>query len=139
MSTVIRPEVSKNNQYYISRHRYYELKHFCLQYPEFKKAYNNLCEKIPGGIIQLNKDKTVKIDKSIEVRQRYLDKIGLIENTARRLDPVLGEYLLKGVTEGLPYTYFKMHDGIPCCKDIYYDLYRKFFWLLDHLKEQLYV
>ena len=39
MSTVIRAELSKNNPYYISKHRYYELKHFCLQYNEWKKAY----------------------------------------------------------------------------------------------------
>lgn len=33
----VRPEVSKKSKYYISRHRYYELKHLCLQYPELKK------------------------------------------------------------------------------------------------------
>ena len=131
MSTVIRPEVSKNNQYYISRHRYYELKHFCLQYPEFKRIYNAMCEKIPGGIIQICKDDVVRVDKSAELRQRYLDKIELIESTARMLDPVLGKYVLKGVTEGLPYTYFRMKENIPCCKDLYYELYRKFFYVLD--------
>ena len=39
MSTVIRPEISKKNLYWIPKHRYYELKHFCLQYPEWKKNY----------------------------------------------------------------------------------------------------
>ena len=38
MSTVIRPELSKSSKYWIDRHRYYELKHFCLQYPIWKKA-----------------------------------------------------------------------------------------------------
>ena len=33
MSTDIRPEISPNNKYWIEKHRYYELKHFCLQYP----------------------------------------------------------------------------------------------------------
>lgn len=131
MSTVIRPEVSKRNQYYISRHRYYELKHFCLQYPEFKKIYNDLCEKIPGGIIHITNDQSIKFDKDIEVRQRYLDKMTLIEDTCKAVDPVIGPYLLKGITEGLPYTYFKMRENIPCGKDYYYDLYRKVFWLLD--------
>ena len=135
MSTVIRPEISKQNKYYISRHRYYELKHFCLQYPEFKKIYNNLCGKIPGGIIQISNDDVVRVDQSAEVRQRYLNKITMIENTAKMLDPVLGEYILKGVTEGLPYTYFRMREDIPCCKDVYYDLYRKFFWLLNFKKK----
>ena len=41
MSTDIRPEVSVKNKYWISRHRYYELKHFCLQYGEWKQAYNS--------------------------------------------------------------------------------------------------
>ena len=39
MGTVIRAELSENNKYWISKHRYYELKHFCLQYPIWKKAY----------------------------------------------------------------------------------------------------
>lgn len=37
-----RAEVSKRNKYYISKHRYYELKHFCLQYPEWKHALDIL-------------------------------------------------------------------------------------------------
>ena len=59
MGTVIRPEVSSRNAYYISRHRHYELKHFCLQYPEWKRAYRDLdglpscslsiAEQVKGG------------------------------------------------------------------------------------------
>lgn len=33
-----KPELSKKNPYHLSRHRYYELKHFCFQYEEWKKA-----------------------------------------------------------------------------------------------------
>lgn len=33
MGNIIRAEVSENNPYWIEKHRYYELKHFCLQYP----------------------------------------------------------------------------------------------------------
>ena len=39
MGTTIRPELSEKNPYWIEKHRYYELKHFCLQYPIWKKAY----------------------------------------------------------------------------------------------------
>lgn len=42
MGTTIRPEISKKNRYWIDKHRYYELKHFCLQYPTWKKAYLSL-------------------------------------------------------------------------------------------------
>ena len=36
METLLRPELSTKNKYYIGKHRYYELKHFCLQYHEFE-------------------------------------------------------------------------------------------------------
>ena len=135
MSTVIRPEVSKENKYYISRHRYYELKHFCMQYKEFKKIYNDLCNAVQTGILKIDKD-SPKEDRSFYVRERYLNKINLIEECAKLTDDVIGAYILKGVTEGKPYGYLRTHDNIPCCKDIYYELYRKFFWILSHRKDR---
>ena len=133
MSTVIRAELAKDNPYYISRHRYYELKHFCMQYKDWVKIYNNLCSNVPGGIVDLT-----DISKPSEikyVRERYLDKISLVEESAKLTDDILGSYILKGVTEGLPYSYFKTNDRIPCCKDTYYELYRKFFWILNKKRD----
>ena len=135
MGTVIRSEVSKKNPYYIPKHRYYELKHFCLQYKDFKRIYNSLCEKIPGGVISVNKsDGAPREDDTAAIRQRYLDNITMIEECCQMTDPVLGTYILKGVTEGYPYSYFRMKDNIPCCKDTYYELYRKFFYILSYRK-----
>lgn len=42
MGTVIRSELSRKNPYWIEKHRYYELKHFCLQYPIWKQSYSSL-------------------------------------------------------------------------------------------------
>lgn len=42
MGNIIRAEVSENNPYWIEKHRYYELKHFCLQYPTWKRNYVSL-------------------------------------------------------------------------------------------------
>ena len=42
MGTEIRPEISDKSKYWIEKHRYYELKHFCLQYPIWKKAHDAL-------------------------------------------------------------------------------------------------
>lgn len=42
MGTTLRAELSEKNPYWIEKHRYYELKHFCLQYPIWKKAYTAL-------------------------------------------------------------------------------------------------
>lgn len=46
MATVLRSELSPKNKYYIAKHRYYELKHFCLQYPEWKQTYTYLKSKL---------------------------------------------------------------------------------------------
>lgn len=133
MATIIRPELSKNNKYYISRHRYYELKHFCLQYPEWKKIYNDICREVPGGIIKLGE--SPQMDKRMYVRQLYFAKMCLVEECAKLTDPILGNYILRGVTEGLTYSYFRTVERIPCCKDTYYELYRKFFYILHKKKD----
>ena len=46
-------------------------------------------------------------------------------------DSDLADYIIIGVTEGCSYDILKARLDIPCCKDVYYELYRKFFWLLD--------
>ena len=51
MGTTIRPELSEKNPYWIERHRYYELKHFCLQYPIWKKAYAAL-ESLTAKVLE---------------------------------------------------------------------------------------
>ena len=104
MATNIRAKLSEKNKYWIDKHRHYELKHFCLQYPSWKKAY-------------------------------YADRINLVEQTAKQADDELYMYLLKGVTEELSYTYLKSQLNIPCGKDMYYDRYRRFFWLLDNSRK----
>lgn len=135
MSTVIRPEISEKNKYYIDKHRYYELKHFCLQYKEWKKNYE-LCnesiifastmDRIPGGGIPSDLTAKYAIKKAY-----YSNRISVIETAAKEADEFLYPYLLKAVTEGLSYTYLKSRLDIPCGRDMYYDRYRKFFWLLN--------
>ena len=49
-------------------------------------------------------------------------------------DEYLYEYIMKAVTEGLPYTYLQTVMDIPCSRDTYYDRYRKFFWLLSKMR-----
>ena len=52
MSTTIRAEISKKGKWYISKHRFYELKHFCLQYDEWKDAVDGLTSlSSPSGDI----------------------------------------------------------------------------------------
>lgn len=135
MATMIRAEISEKNKYYIDKHRHYELKHFCLQYPSWKKAYADFddtsislstIESIPTS--NLPGDPTA--NRAV-MKAHYSERINLIERIAMEADRYLYEYILKAVTENLSYTYLKSRLNIPCGKDMYYDRYRKFFWLLS--------
>ena len=100
----VRPELSKKNKYYISKHRYYELKHLCLQYTMFKK------------------------ENPEDNRAR------IIEQAAKETNNELSDYILLGVTVGYSYNILRVRYSIPCCQETYYNLYRKFFWLLDQAR-----
>ena len=135
MATVIRAEVSEKNKYWINKHRHYELKHFCLQYPTWKKAYvdldsvgiaSSMSERIPTN--NLPGDPTAK---RAVAKAHLIERIEMVEKIAREADDYLWQYILKGVTENLSYTYLKTKLNIPCGKDMYYDRYRRFFWLLS--------
>lgn len=135
MATVIRPEISEKNKYYIDKHRYYELKHFCLQYSEWKKAYA-LCNDSIIFTSKLEQYSSSNIPSDLTARYairkaQYAERIKMIENAAMEADEYLYPYILKAVTEGLSYVNLKARLEIPCSRDMYYDRYRRFFWLLS--------
>lgn len=102
MSTTIRPEIRNDNEWHISKHRYYELKHFCLQYGEWR------------GEDRKNRE--------------------LVRHICDETDPCIGRYIFKAVTRGYSYAYLRTTLGMPCGRSMYYDRYRKFFWLLSKEK-----
>lgn len=139
MATVISPKISEKNKYYIDKHRYYELKHFCLQYGALKKAYEDCNESVifasrfeRGASSNIPSDLTAKY--AIK-KARYGERIKLIERAAIEADPSLHPYILKAVTEGISFTYLKARLDIPCSRDTYYDRYRRFFWILSELRD----
>lgn len=132
----LKPETSKKNPYYVSKHRMYELIHFCLQYPEWKKTCNGIDElyfKSPN----LDKIKTITnepSDPTAELamkRMRCYENMKLVEDIAYKADEVLANYILLAVTEDLRYETIKSRLNIPCGRDMFYDRRRRFFWLLD--------
>lgn len=139
MSTVITPNLSSKNPYWIEKHRYYELKHFCLQYPIWKKACKALdgLSKAPAGLMLFQKDGRISDPtlQCVEAREFYLKRMRMIEETAANTDQELADYILKGVTEELSYDILLVRYGIPCSKDMYYNRYRKFFYLLNYERQ----
>ena len=138
MSTLIRPEISKKKDTWISKHRYYELKHFCLQYPEWKrktleKTYlqSSYMIKTEGAIQTEFVDKTFEKAAASDEYQRNMD---IVKDACSKADPELSKYLLEAVTEGVTYDYLKMIRNIPCGRSKFYKAYRLFFCYLDKMK-----
>ncbi len=139
MATLIRPELSEKNKYWIDKHRFYELKHFCMQYKTWKKTYAALTEigatsYLIDGIPSGNTPSDLTAKYAIR-KAHYAEKIKMIERAAKEADEDLYVYILKAVTEDLSFTYLKTTLEIPCSRDTYYNRYRKFFWLLSEARD----
>ena len=138
MGTVLRSELSLKNRYWLERHRYYELKHFCLQYPIWKKAHDSLdgLSHRSGDLIEIGQRIGISdpTTRCVESREFYAERMRMVEKAADETDPVVGRYILTGVTEGLSYDKINARESIPCCKDTYYEMYRRFFYLLNKIR-----
>lgn len=131
----MRAELSKKNKYWIDKNRYYELKYFCLQYPLWRKAYElldglQLCSY--DLVYVSNSDLSDVTGKCVEERSLYFERMKTVEQAAIEADPYLASYILKAVTEGYSYNYLRTKLNIPCGRDMYYDRYRRFFWILSN-------
>lgn len=135
MSTTTRPELSTKNPYWIGKHRYYELKHFCLQYPIWQKELRTIDGYSRGRVVNeaISSQGTPSNPtyETVEARTQYLKWSELLEYSAKEAASDLAPYILTAVTEGVSYEILKLRTSIPCCRDTYYDLYRRFFWVLS--------
>ena len=97
MATKIRSKLSKKNRYWIPPERYYELKHFCLQYPIWKKAYAALdgLSRRPSDMEVFSKNGVVgdPTARCAEARSHYLERMKTVEQAAIATD---AEFLRHG-------------------------------------------
>ena len=138
----MKSEVSKRNQYYLPKHRYYELKHFCLQYKDWDKdikLMNYLKSNACVLRIEFSNGSKYSRTESIAIKEKeVLDKMEMVDKTLKKV--TLREPYLEVLREGLLYgsAYDKMEasrDVMPMSRNEYYILCRKFFWLLDKVRK----
>lgn len=90
MGTVIRSEISKKNPYYINKHRYYELKHYCLQYYIWKEAADSLLElkEKPNEMLdQLIPKKKGKLLAQLNVYRKHgKDFLSMLKESKKQLN-----------------------------------------------------
>ena len=134
----MRPELSKRSPYWIERHRYYELKHFCLQYPIWKKLAAAFDGRTPPPSTVLERVRASVLHdptaEAAEARIFFLDRMELVERVAKLSDKDHWDRLLYGITQGIPYDVMHAKMPLGLTRDEYYERYRKFFWILDSLR-----
>lgn len=132
---IYRKNLSSKNKYKISKHRMMELRHFCFQYPDWKKEYLYFSyypkaseEEIKGT------DTTDPTFNLAEKRLRLSKKMEIVEQAVSEVAPDFFEAFLYGVTNDISYEAIKYRYDIPLSKASYYRYYRKFFYILDKKK-----
>ena len=129
----VRPLSEK--KYNISKHRFRELYYFCLQYQEWLDELKYKTDDVSSvGITNMptSRNTNSNVERLALRRAQLEEKCKILEQTAIEADPELYQYILKAVTnEGISYNYLKMVMNIPCCKNVWYDRRRKFYYLLS--------
>lgn len=125
------------DDYGISKHRYQELKAFCLQYEEKKN-------KIRYGLSSVQNDGTPAgggvgrpTERQAIDNEQYKKDCLMIEEAAVRANPGIWKYILKSVTLGLPYEFIEYDEElgrIPMCRRDFYGTRKKFYAILNELK-----
>lgn len=135
----VRNEVSKKSKYYLPKYRYLELKYFCLQYKEWLAEYSDISIDTHSSVLYAEyvnyrhiTDETAK--KAIK-RAQLSKKIEAVHAAIREAlngNEYLyyGEFLLTSVTEEKSWEKL-VAWGLDCPKHQFYELRRKFFYILS--------
>lgn len=130
-------DLSLSKEFNISRHRYRELKEFCLQYEEKKEELRQLY-----SISSVSPDVVVMGGEPGKPTERKAMRTLKLKNDIDLIDKALSDtcgadvgiipLLKKNVTEGVG---FDRLGYVPCSIRNFYQFRRKFFFLLDKEKK----
>ena len=131
----VRSDFSPKSKYYLPKHRFLELYHYCLQYKDWKAALRSL-----DGMRGMNYDFVQSRgsgynDPVFYLALKRLDlekKIQGVEETALDTDEDIARFILSGVTdENATFDNLSLLHDLPYSRNTYYDRRRKFYSLLD--------
>jgi hypothetical protein len=125
------------DDYGISRNRYRELKAFCLQYDEKKSKINRgisamRYDGMPAGTTVGSPVENQAIENNL-----YLRDCRIIEEAAVKANPGIWKYILRSVTQAMPYEYIEYDEElgrIPMGKTEFNANRRLFYHYLDELQ-----
>lgn len=123
-------------KYEISKHRFYELYHYCMQYKEWKEELQKLHQRTTAAVSDMPKGTSDKnqLEELAIKRTELQAKIDSMQKAAVQADPELATYILRAVTEeDITYDFLRNRCGMPSGKDKYYEARRRFYWFMDKI------
>ena len=131
-------ELSKKNKYYIPQERQLELTHFCRQYYIWKLKYKEIEELHARPLdIYLSNFPYRSVEELQEKKDTYYKRFNLIDTALKKTSdrPEIQEMILGGITTGKSYDFMSDFETMPVSRNEYYNLYHKFFWILDKIRD----
>lgn len=135
-----RNELSTRNPWYLPRHRFLELKHYCLQVPDWEKRIHELKLSIGpsgpktfGSVTPTPTYPGIPHEKEIIECDQLQRKINLIIFSSNLMTQApYAEALRAAVTKGETFEFLSQKYDLAISRDHWYkNYYRKFFWVLD--------
>lgn len=131
-------KMSIKNKYYVEFNRKKELLYFVKQYRIWEDAADALLKlsKRPNDLDGFKKyGLSDPVAKCAEARERYINLMNIVDEAVKETDPMLGRYILIAILNDLSYDKLTAHYGyIPCSRKKYYELYNRFFFVLNKIK-----
>lgn len=124
--------LSKKNKYYLPKEEFLTVVHFCKQYPSWKEEEQTIKSSLLGSPVMDDARVTSSNvsdptgDAALQL-ERYTTKIDIIERTAKEVAGMMAHWLIEGTCYDRPYYVLKQ-KGIPCGKDLYYLMRRRFYY-----------
>lgn len=125
--------LSQKNKYYLPKETLLTVTHFCKQYNYWLKELAQIDADTVGNPLSGDNVRVQSSNKSdptadLAIRKEKVQwKVDLIRDTAAEVADGIAEWLIDGVCNGKPY--YKLHmDGIPCGKNLYYLMRRRFYF-----------
>ena len=128
---------TKKSKYWTEPKLYKHAISWCLCYPLWKKELESLPDA--SKAIDYAKDKvqtSSDYDATAELALKRVElehKINILETTAKIVSPdeVMVRWIIKGVTEENIRIEDLIAQGMPCCKNVFYLMRQKFYYLIS--------
>ena len=125
---------SEKSEYYVPKETFLMIIHYCKQYPAWVDELNALTDTsraitYDSDRVQTSNDSDPTSDLAIR-RAEISRKKEEVEQVAKEVAGDLHKWLILGVCHDYPYQQLEA-CGIPCGKNMYYHLRRKFYFELS--------